>query len=107
MIKKILPPSPSSCSAKALAASVSVLADVLDALPVSTIAIVITVVNIIRTNITDIYVLTADELNWTDPHQVDPVTRRVIGYARQRHEADWLQGCRARTAVQFSLVSLL
>ena len=63
MIKKFLPPSPSCCSAKALAASVSVLDDVLDALPVSTIAIVITVVNSIRTNITDISVFTADELN--------------------------------------------
>ena len=51
-------------------------------------------------------VFTAD--SWTDmtrsPVQVDPVTRRVIGHARQRHEADWLHGCSARTAVQFSLV---
>ena len=63
MIKKFLPPSPSCCSAKALAASVSVLAEVLDALSVSTITIVISVVNSIRTNITDKSVLTADELN--------------------------------------------
>jgi len=35
----------------------------------------------------------SDKLNWTDLHQVDPVTRRVIGHARQRHEADWPQGC--------------
>ena len=27
----------------------------------------------------------------SDLRQVDPVTRRVIGHARQRHEADWLQ----------------
>jgi len=25
------------------------------------------------------------------PEQVDPVTRRVVGHARQRHEVDWLQ----------------
>ena len=34
---------------------------------------------------------TADELNWTDLQQVDPVTRRVIGHARPRHDVDWLQ----------------
>ena len=39
------------------------------------------------------------KLNGTDLHRVDPVTRRVIGHARQRHEADWLQGCTAHTAV--------
>jgi len=33
------------------------------------------------------------ELDWTDLQQVDPVTRRVIGHARQRHEADWLLNC--------------
>jgi len=38
----------------------------------------------------------------TELHQVDPVTRRVIGHARQHHEVDWPQGCRARTTVQFS-----
>jgi len=32
---------------------------------------------------------TTDELNWTE--QVDPVTRRAIDHARQRHETDWLQ----------------
>jgi len=42
------------------------------------------------------------ELNWTDLHQVDPVTRRVIGHTRQHREVDWLQGCRACIAVQFS-----
>jgi len=31
------------------------------------------------------------ELNRTDLHQVDPVTRRVIGQARQRHEDAALQ----------------
>jgi len=42
------------------------------------------------------------ELNWP-LHQVDPVTRRTIGHARQRHEADWLQSCSARncSSVQF------
>ena len=47
-------------------------------------------------------VFTADELNWTDPHQTVPVTRRVIG-----HSVAWLQGCSARTPVrklQFSSV---
>ena len=39
--------------------------------------------------------------NWTDLHQVDPVTRRVIGHARQRHEVDWLQ-CERCSSVQFS-----
>jgi len=36
---------------------------------------------------------TAGELNWADLHQVDPVTRRVIGHARQRYnyKVDWLQ----------------
>ena len=54
---------------------------------------------------------TADELNGTDLHQVDPVTRRVIGHARQRHEVDWLRGrsacvqfANSRTAIQFSSV---
>ena len=47
-------------------------------------------------------VFTADEMNWTDRHQVDPVTRRLIGHARQRHEVDWLHGYSARTAVQFN-----
>ena len=50
---------------------------------------------------------TADELDLTDLHQVDPVTQRIIGHARQRHEADWLQGCSECTAVrelQFSSV---
>ena len=51
--------------------------------------------------------VTADELNWNDLHQVDPVTRRVIGHPRQCHEADWLQGCSARTAVQFSSVQFV
>jgi len=45
--------------------------------------------------------LVRSRLNWTDLHQVDPVTRRVIGHVRQRHDVDWLQGCGARTAVQF------
>jgi len=45
-------------------------------------------------------VFTADELNRTDLHQVDPVIRRVIGHARQRREVDWLLGCSARTAVR-------
>ena len=44
------------------------------------------------------------ELNRTDLHQVDPVTRRVIGHARQRHEVDWLQfpAYSSQTAVQFT-----
>jgi len=50
---------------------------------------------------------TAAELNGTELHQVDPVTRRVIGHARQRHEVDWLQGCSARTAVPELQVSSL
>ena len=37
------------------------------------------------------------------PEQVDPVRRRVIGHARQRHEADWLQF----NLVQCSAVYLL
>jgi len=47
-------------------------------------------------------VFTADELNGTDLHQVDPVTRRVIGHACQRREVDWLQcaHCSSRSAVQ-------
>jgi len=48
--------------------------------------------------------------NWTDLHQVDPVTRRVIGLARQRREVDWLRGCSSRAAVvavQFSSVHVL
>ena len=49
-------------------------------------------------------VFTADELNGTDLHQVDPVTRRVIGHARQRHEGDWLQGCSARSCSLFCLL---
>ena len=48
---------------------------------------------------------TAYELNWTDPHQVDPVTRRVTGHVRQCHEVDWLQGCSSRT--QFSSVQFV
>ena len=35
------------------------------------------------------------QLNWTDLHQVDPITRRAIGHVRQCHEADWLHGCTA------------
>jgi len=44
------------------------------------------------------------EPNRTDLHQVDPVTRRVIGHARQRHEVDWLQfpAYSSQTAVQFT-----
>jgi len=44
------------------------------------------------------------EVNWTDLHQVDPVTRRTIGHARQSHDADWLQGYSARnwSSLQFS-----
>jgi len=41
-------------------------------------------------------------MKWTDLHQDDPVIWRVIGHARQHHEVDWLQGCSARTAVEFS-----
>jgi len=44
-------------------------------------------------------VFTADELNSTDLHQVDPVTFPVIGHACQRHEVDWLHGCSWRPAV--------
>ena len=51
-------------------------------------------------------VFTSDELNWTNLHQVDPVTRRIIGHARQRHEVDWLLGCSLQCAhcssIQFS-----
>jgi len=39
------------------------------------------------------------QLNWIDLHQVDPITRRAIGHVRQRHEADWLHGCRAAVQV--------
>ena len=39
--------------------------------------------------------------NWTDLRQVDPVTRRVIGHARQCHEVDWLQFANNSSA-QFS-----
>jgi len=51
-----------------------------------------------------VFTLEVGELNWTDLHQVDPVTRHVIGHARQRREVDWLQGCSARNSisVQFS-----
>ena len=35
--------------------------------------------------------------DWTDLQQVDPVTRRVIGHASERHKVDWLQFC----SVQF------
>ena len=52
--------------------------------------------------------LKVGELNWTELHRVDPVTRRAIGRARQRHEVDWLQGCSARTAaLHLSSVRLL
>ena len=40
------------------------------------------------------------ELTRTDLHQVDSVTRRDIGHARQLHEVDWLQGCSARSTVR-------
>ena len=43
------------------------------------------------------------EINWTDLYQVDPVTRRVIGHARQCHEVDWLRG----SALQFSTVQFV
>ena len=29
------------------------------------------------------------DLNWTDLHQIDSVTRRVIGHTRRCHEVDW------------------
>ena len=45
---------------------------------------------------------TAAKMNWTDRHQVDPDTRRVIGHARQRHEVDWLQFVRTDSSVQLS-----
>jgi len=48
-----------------------------------------------------------NKLNWTDLHQVDPVTRRVIGRERQRHDSrSWL-AAGLRTALQFSSVRLL
>ena len=47
-----------------------------------------------------------NELNWTDPHPVDPVTRRVIGHARQRHEVDWLQFANC-SSFQFSSVQFV
>jgi len=37
--------------------------------------------------------------------QVDPVTRRVIGHARQRHKDDWLQFANW-SSVQYSSVRL-
>jgi len=48
----------------------------------------------------ELFTLNVGELNWTDLHQVDPVTRRVIGHARQRHEVDWLP-CAHRSSVEF------
>ena len=41
----------------------------------------------------------SQQANWTELHQVDPVIRRVIGHARQRHEVDWLQ-CAHCSSVQ-------
>ena len=50
-------------------------------------------------------VFTADELNSTDLHQVDPVTRLVIGHARQRRH---LIGCSAAVReLQFSSVQFV
>jgi len=55
-------------------------------------------------NATELSRVHSVELNRTDLHQVDPVTRRVIGHARQRHEVDWLQftAYSSQTAVQFT-----
>jgi len=50
-------------------------------------------------------VFTADELNSTDLHQVDPVTRLVIGHARQRRH---FIGCSAAVReLQFSSVQFV
>ena len=55
-------------------------------------------VKVCRVDLFSLAVFTPDKLKWTDLHQADPVRRRFIGHACQRHEADWLQGC--RTAVR-------
>jgi len=46
------------------------------------------------------------ELNRTDLQHADPLTRRVIGHARQRHEDNWLQFAKC-TSVQFSSVQFI